>query len=526
MLQKYFKAAIAAAFVVTLFSETSCTKLDTTSQGVDLLLVDNINTFADTLTVNATQGIFANDSSIIKKTDNYVMGKVTNDVYFGNTDAAIYVQFKPPFYPFYFGNPGDSVRRGSPAPGTSMSSGFDTAFLCLSYRGAWGDTTTATNIPQTFNVYTVNDPTFYSATDSIFKFFYQPTLGSLVGSATITPSIIANYARLNKGLTKDSVNNQIRIKLDNTFASSIFNGQDSISTGINNAFYNDSTFRNKFNGFAVTVSGGGNTLYYINLSDAKTRLEFHYNKVSSTGVKDTVVQSFIANTAASGSTYASSSSSNYIKRNYAGSPAAINVGNSSPNYIYLQTSPGTYADLKIPALTGYSNRIVHRAYLIVEQAPSTTSADDKFTPPPFLYADLKENPSVAVNRFKPIYFDLSSILYYPDNTDSLTYFPRTNIDHNNFGGGALARSEDITGLTFYRYEINITRYVQHIVTNNYFNYDLRLYAPFYMYYPQYGGIQKTNSIPFQNAVAQGRVRVGSGSNANHKMRLVVIYSKL
>ena len=38
------------------------------------------------------------------------------------------------------------------------------------------------------------------------------------------------------------------------------------------------------------------------------------------------------------------------------------------NFVYIQTSPGSYATLKIPGLTGLSNRIIHRAELIMDQA--------------------------------------------------------------------------------------------------------------------------------------------------------------
>ena len=310
-----------------------------------------------------------------------------------------------------------------------------------------------------------------------------------------------------------------------TFAASIFNGQDTLASSTNNGFLSDSIFRQKYNGFEIRVTNGGagNTLYYVNLAEAKSRFEFHYHKTKN-GVRDTVVQSFQMYTSKVGN-IAASSSMNYIKRNY--SSATLPAPNTATDNVFLQTSPGTFANLSIPGLTGYSNRIVHRAFLIIEQTPDNAATDNIYTPPPYLYLDLKDTLLSSPLRYKPVYFDLTStVSYNPDVTtvNGLYHpFPLGNVDVGSFGGAALKRFEP-AGNVFYRYEINLTRYVQHIVTNGYKNYDLRLYAPFNYYYPQYLGTQYI--IPFYNPIALGRVRVGSGLNINHKMKMVVIYSKV
>ena len=524
LLKKYFTAAFAAAILLTI-GVISCTKIDTTTQGGDILLVDNINTFEDTMYVNTSQGIFLNDSTLVYKNENHVIGRIDNDPFFGKTEAAIYVQFKPTFYPFYFGNAGDTVKNGTTGNASPLA-GFDSAFICLSYKGAWGDTTLASNIPQNFEVRTISnlDVDFRDKTDTVRKLNYQPSFinTTIIGSATITPQKIKSFAKLNKGLFKDSINNQIRIKLDPAFASSIFNGQDSAATGANNGFYNDSIFRRKFNGFAITVSGTGNTLYYVNLAEAKTRLEFHYHKTRA-GIKDTVVQSFQMFPLAQG-VIAASSSANYIKRTHS---SFITAPTAGAPFLYLQTSPGSFANVSIPKLTNYSNRIIHRAYLIVDEQPYVRTVDEYYTPPPYLYLDLKDSSNAVPQKYKPLYFDLSNQVYNPDITTSPFYFPANNVDVNVAGGDALRRRDPNSGLEYYGYELNITRYVQHIVTNNFYNYDLRLYAPSQIYYPQYIGRQFV--IPFFNPTAVGRVRVVSGSVPNtdiHRMRLRIIYSKI
>ncbi len=61
MLKKFIpKLYIPIVVIITL--GWGCTKLDTTTLGGDLIpIVDNVNTFADTLDITATQGIFADE---------------------------------------------------------------------------------------------------------------------------------------------------------------------------------------------------------------------------------------------------------------------------------------------------------------------------------------------------------------------------------------------------------------------------------------------------------------------------------
>lgn len=520
-MQRRLLFAASSAALLLIFIGIGCTKLDTTTQGADLVTVDNVNTFADTLNVNATQGIF-NDSTILQKGDNYAIGLITTDPLFGKTDARIYVQFKPTFYPFYFGSAGDTTKFDP-----NNKAGFDSAFVCLSYKGAWGDTSSIGNIPQTFQVRTINDDNFRIKPDTIRQLGSTPPAvdNDVLGETVVTPQSIAKKVILARG--RDSVTNQVRIKLTGAgaaFAAALFNSQDTIASSPNNGFLNDSIFRKKYNGFEIKVTSAmGNTLYYVNLAEAKSRFEFHFHKTKG-GVRDTVVQSFQMYTTRTVS-IAPSSSFNFIKRDY--SSVNLPAPNSATSNVFLQTSPGTFANLTIPGLTGYTNRIVHRAFLIIEQTPDNATTDNVYTPPPYLYLDLKDTAAISPQRYKPVYFDLASTVpYNPDvTTVNGVYhpFPFANVDVATFGGGALKRFEP-AGNIFYRYEINLTRYVQHIVTNGYKNYDLRLYSPFNYYYPQYLGTQYI--IPFYNPIALGRVRVGTGLSTNHKMKLVVIYSKV
>ena len=520
-MQKRLLPAFLSAVFLLIIVGFGCTKIDTTTLGSDLVTVDNVNTFGDTLSVNATQAFFLNDSTILGKRENHVIGNISAgyDPLFGTTATAIYVQFKPTFYPFNFGNPGDTVKSSQ-----SPYAGLDSAFVCLSYRGTWGDSS-ITSVPQTFEIRRINDDDFRIKTDTLRRLNYQPNVDpTILGTATITPQIVKK--KIVFKTRRDSVDNQIRIQFNTAagiaFINNFYNNQDTSFSSVNNAFSRDSAFRKILNGFAITSSGPGNTLYYVNLDDAKSRLEFHLHKTRN-GIRDTIVNSFQMYSSGFGNT-AASSSANYIQRNYSGSA----VASPSATDIYLQTAPGAYpyTNIKIPGLTGYTNRIIHRAYLIVEQTPFNSS-DNIFTAPPYLYLDLKDTIAVLPQRYKPVYFDLNaSVSYDPDALTSTALFhpfPAANVDLNNFGGAARDRF-DASGIRFSRYEINLTRYVQHIVTNGYRNYDLRLYAPFNYTYPQYSGVKYL--IPFYNPIAFGRVRVGSGINTAHKMKLIVIYSKI
>ncbi|MEQ1554467.1 MAG: hypothetical protein ABL929_09830 [Ferruginibacter sp.] len=511
-------ASIAAVFYIFTIG---CNKFDTTTQGADLLAIDNINTFADTMYVETTQGIF-NDSTLISKSDNHIIGNISNDNLFGNTEASVYVQFKPNFYPFYFGNTKDTVNTL-----LLPQVGFDSAYIILAYKFAWGDTAAASAIPQIFDVYKITDFSFRDKPDTLRKLDYKPLSidPNLLGSATITPQIIAQKSIFARG--KDSVTNVIKIPINTAYGhaylKSLFELDSVSNTG---GFFNDSIFRRKSNGFEIKVRGTtGNTLYYVNLADASSRLEFVYKKRNN-NILDTAVQSFKMYPVANASNVASSSSANYVKRDR--SFGSLPPVNTITNNVFLQTSPGTFANIKVlPNLHSFDNKIIHRAFLIVEQDPTADAFANTYAAPPFLYLDLKDTVTTPIQRYKPVYFDLSLISYYPDATivNPLYHpYPSENVDPEIFGGAALKRHDNATNTDFIRYEINLTRYMQHIVTNGYRNYDLRLYAPFSYYYPQYLGTQYV--IPYFNPIAYGRVKVGGTAPLNHRMKVVVIYSKI
>jgi hypothetical protein len=226
---------------------------------------------------------------------------------------------------------------------------------------------------------------------------------------------------------KDSITSyQLRIPLSKIFGQN-FLAQDSSKT-----FKSDSLFKVYFKGFAIVPDAafaGSNALTYYNLSDSNTRLSF-YITYKRTGLADTsVVNNFRV-------TGGLTASANNIIRNRAGSEISkfniLNHPTTGDTVIYIQTTPGTSAELKIPGLVGLSNRIIHRAELIMDQVYS--ASDNKyFTPPNYLFLDLKDTNKV----YRSVPCDFSASTGQPDNLRSFGGY-RTLVKNAN--GDSISRS--------------------------------------------------------------------------------------
>ncbi len=473
-----------------------CSKFDTTDIGGDLLpAVDNITTFEEILPINTSQGIFNTDSTQVNRTDDHVLGKISNDPLFGSTTATIYAQFKPTFYPYYYNIPKDSLVA------------FDSVVLCLAYKGGWGDTI---NTPLQLQVkeipYVLNNNGGWDSVTEVKDINFAPAItGSTIGSTTINIPSLSSYFKYTNG--KDSAKNQIRIKLSSTFANRLF-ARDSVDGSPMGSFRSDSLYRVFNNGFAIEANGTGNALLYTNFNDANTKLEIHYRKKNGAVIDTTYFSFKVSVSNANGVKL--SATANKIVRN--------RPPFTSPNEIYLQTTPGTYANLSIPSLATLSNRIVHRAEIIVEQIPD--AVNPLLSVPDFLYLDLKDTGTI--DRWKPIYLDLNpAVSYNPDNISVYGFLTNSGVDLSYFGGFDRDKKDPFGSGIIKYYNFNITRYVQQMVTRHTSNYAMRLYAPYNLKYPQYNFV-----APYFNRLASGRVKVGGGNNANYTMRLRIVYSKI
>lgn len=514
-MQRFFPgSAVLAAFFMLLFS-WGCTKIDTTTLGSGLIPpVDSVGTKADTFAISGKQGLFI-DSTRMIYSDYHPLGGITNDPQFGTTTSDLYVQLKPSFYPFYFGNAGDTIpaviNTGVNAPG------FDSVVLCLSVKSFFGDT----NMAQRLSVYQMDNSVSTSdfKGDSAYLLDYRPnqTAGeTLLGSAVVDahPSVLANYTVF-KGSRKDSVNNQVRIKLDNSFLQTLVEANRDTALALNGMFRSDSLFKTKVKGFHIKAEGSGNGLYYVSLTDAATRLEVHYKRTRN-AVIDTAYSSFSFST---GLTSLVSAQATHLERDR--SSAAMS--SDTAGVLYIQSTPGSYAILTVPQLETLENSIIHRAEIVVEEVPTINPTVEPFMlPPAYLYLDVKNDTgTIPGSSFKPVYYDLNpGAGYSPDNYASVySLFMSTGVDYASFGGFLRIKNAGTANQHYY-YTFNVSRHVQHIVTNGMTNYKFRLYAPFTVNY--YGYL-----FPFKNLVADGRIKIGNGNNtAGYKMYMRIVYSKI
>ena len=495
-------------FVCISIFNWGCTKLDTTTLGSDLIpAVDNVNTFADTLYVDGTQNDYL-DTTYISRTADHVVGNISNDPLFGNTTASIYFQLKPEAYPYKFAH--DTALTGAGV-------GFDSVVLCLNYRGFWGDSNTV----QQLQAFRIVDAVFK---DSLNKAW---TTAETAPTATEPISDVVNVyiptldEYIKYANKRDSFNYRIRIKLKEPYISELLNSDTAATGPGNHAFHNDSLFRRAFHGIAVKPVGSGTALIYVNLADTSTKLEVHF-RMKNLGKIDTVYRSLTLETSASSTEQIKNSrTANHIERDRSTSPSQT----PAPDVLYLQTQPGTYASLSIPRLNTYkdTNRIIHRAELIIEQIPDNAFFDSAYVAPNYLYLDLKDTalivPPAVFPNYKPVYVDLNpGVFYDPDN--KLTYFyPLQDGPDFSYYGGFARRKPGPAGGSIVYYNINITRYIQQLVTKHNTNYNMRLFPAYSIHYNQYQAY-----IPYNNSVAFGRIKVGSGNNTTYPMRLRIIYS--
>jgi hypothetical protein len=199
------------------------------------------------------------------------------------------------------------------------------------------------------------------------------------------------------------------------------------------------------------------------------------------------------------------SQANSIRRT-AGGEYLAKLNQSNSQKLYIQSSPtGSYIGIKIPGLSSFPNKVIHRAELIAYSVPAdNASADNILTTPNRLLLDHKgENNS----------------------TDSAYIFDQDiqpgfdgSLDFNSFGGNL--RSDQ-------SYRFKITRYVQGIVTRHERNDSLRLYAPLRasMYSPT---LRQMISVPNLDYIAKGRVVIANSNfpDPSRRLRLRIIYSNL
>lgn len=483
-MRKFFWIAVAV-----LFYFSACTKIESTNIGTGLIPpIDGVTTL-DTILPVFTQNFkdTLSDSLKVYGEDEHVIG-LLNDPVFGKTTATTYLQLKPVSYPFSLPN------RATLQP--------DSAVLILSFRGVYGDT----SIPQEWEVREVTD---VIRGDSVYNVSNEFATGSPIGSKTIDITKLEDSIKYPFEISS----NQVRIKLDDTFARRLMLETDSAT-----AFGTDSAFKSIFRGFAIgPKSSNGNALIRISLTDTNTKLALFYKFQGSDGKQDTAVSylRFSDGTASS-----VSGNANYIKRDYSSSKLqeVWNSPQGDSNYAFIQTAPGTFTTVTIPGLSNLPNMIIHRAELITMQATSDDILNTTFAPPRFLLLSALDTATKLKRNIPNDYIVSSGIA----NTET-------------FGGYVLQRDAD--GISVKAYTFDLSRYVQGIVTRKEKNYTLRLSAPVndsIRYTDPYPSTISSGTYLYSpsnaNNPANGRVKLAGGgllpANNQIRMRLRIIYSRL
>jgi len=469
------------------FIISSCKKInEATDLGDDIIPgVDGVNTFDTTMFVETYNSIFdpLKDSVRVGRNNDHILGNITNDPFFGKTNAKIFLELKPEFYKWNFSG---IYNRDSLS--------IDSVVLVLGWKGTYGDTT----LPQTVRVKEM-EPNVVFRTDSFYTLRNQYFSGIApdLGSKTFFPY------QLDDSLYsfQDTTAGQLRIKLNNSF------GRRLLDYDTTNAYGSDSAFKTHLRGFEIAADQStGNALMAFGLvSNPKTKLAIYYKYIKG-GQVDTAVSNF-------GFTGASARH-NYIKRDFSGSfLEAASATPGTDDLIYLINTPGSYSTVKIPGLRNLSNRVINRAELIVEQVYDPS--DLKFTVPQSLLLDVYDS-TLSDYKYTPYSFIFESQSGAPD--------PRYGL----YG----STTADASGNPISVWKFDLTRYVQNILTKQEPLHDFRLFTAQSVFERMRGapGSNIGSYIYSQTILnvqfAFGRVRVGGGNHPTQRMRLRIIHTKI
>lgn len=473
---------------------SACTKIVTTDIGGSLLPpVDNVNTKEMFLDIVSKNG---KDSTTTVGTQEIQSLGYLNDPLFGKTNASVNVELKPDAYPVTF-----------PVQDLNDSLMLDSVVLVLRTVGSYGDTLQdlKLRVYEMSKEDTLSDlkPTTY------YKTNYQVAHGTELTTGPLTvniPSLDDSVAYTFGGKNA----NVIRVRLSNEYGNRLLHDYDT-----SNAYKSDSLFEVNIKGLQVVPESQGNAFVRINLVDTNTQLAlyYRYKRRDSAGKVDTTVLSFRCNTFNCGST-------NYVTRDRSSGQVAsfLSSLNTDKNdsLIFIDANPGIYAMLSIPNTDTLSNKIIHRAEIMMEQVPdlSGSGKDDVYLPP---------------NIFVTTY-DVDSMRRFAQPND-MTISNGTVSNQANLGSFPLKKIDPASGRTIYEYKWDVSRYLQGIITFGQKYYDLVMWAPYndyvYLYNTPSSYQVFTGAGSAQlNRVATGRIRLGGASNTSHKMKLHIVYSDI
>jgi hypothetical protein len=475
---RYQSAAVLACLVSVVFI-SSCSKIDTTDLGNELIpAVDNVTTFETVFNI-ITDNKLSNDTTRMLDDEEHGIGIIENDPDFGKTVAATYASFTPATfrtYPF--------VKKDTVV--------IDSVVLSLAYASVYGDSTSI----QQFEVKEIDKRFQPQLKDSLYYLSAPdfPTMPEVIGTASIHFLSLNDSVVYRNATDTVRTSSELRIKLDTGWARKFVNYDTTT------AYKSDTAFFENFPGLQVTTSESSpskTAIAYFNLTDAdRTKMTF-YCRVQNNGHTDTIAPSFGFN---------SGRHANIIRRTPANSYLAT-VNNAAPNdeVLYIQSAPGSYTTVEVPGLDTFknTNRLIHRAELIFEKYPSN---EGSLAPPPYLFVEAVSTTGDSAFTIRNDFVPIQSSPGYDLNAM----------------GGVLRNNQ---------YVFNLSRYIQSIVTQKYTSYKLRVFAPFATqpyYIPEHTDQPSSKiGIILNTPVAAGRVVLYGGGSLDPKhARLRIIYSKI
>ena len=266
---------------------------------------------------------------------------------------------------------------------------------------------------------------------------------------------------------------------------------------------------------------GGNALMGMYLTSENTRLAvyYRYNNRTTPSDIDTAVAFFPFYNFNSG--VIQNANANYIKRDYTGTQLLNGTGDAVADpIVYIQNTPGTYANIKIPGLMNFPNSVIHLAELQMESIYDPS--DTLFYASSNIFLDVYDS---SASQFKLV----PHVFGYGGSGVLSNY---EGFYSNRPASSPFYYKQDPTGNRVKQLRFNLTRYAQKIVSNYEKSYMMRLYAPALVNLPLGDPnpiVTDKFSIPqssFRGVTGIGRIRIGGGNNPTQKMKLRIVYSKL
>jgi Domain of unknown function (DUF4270) len=373
------------------------------------------------------------------------------DPVFGKTSASIYTQL--------------TLSSANPDFGTNPV--IDSVVLSLVYDTSYCYGKTP-KVPQNINVYRLSEDMVPNT------IYYSDQVLSLSSTSTVLTNVFSVTPNLTSSLTIDGevLRPALRVPLDTAFGRILLNSK---SAG---ALSSDAAFQTFMKGLYITTenmvsmsSGEGNILK-INFADSQTRLRLYYHS----GLSKFNYDFTIGTTAALFT---------HFNHNFTDPDMIAQMNGSAGkqnDIVYAQSMNGAEVKIEMPYIMSLNSSGIHtinKSELVIKVDTSAMYQLPTFTPPAQLYV-------------------------YGINDDGTNYvlsdaYESANYSYGNYIGG-------IYNASTAEYRINISRYIQQVLSGHVKNNGLYLVA--------YKGIYNAN-----------RVVLGGGSSNAYRMKLHVTYTK-